>query len=92
MVLRNMMDSRNTFQGNKEFEQVPGASLLKVLCMWKACALSDHRDMIYAHLVLSSAQARNAIPIDYDKTVTQLYEDQGSHCAHLCRKARSQER
>jgi hypothetical protein len=53
--------------------EAPGKDLLELVCDRARCSLSDPRDMIYAHLGLVSAETRNMIPIDYEKTVAQLY-------------------
>jgi len=39
------------------------------------CQLSDPRDIVYAHLGLANSTTRKAIPINYDKTVAQVFED-----------------
>jgi hypothetical protein len=52
---------------------LPGEYLLELVCARRGCSLSDPRDMIYAHLGLVGAETRNLVPIDYEKTVAQLY-------------------
>lgn len=54
-------------------EEAPGKDLLELVCARGGCNLSDPRDMIYAHLGLVGAGTRNMVPIDYEKTVAQLY-------------------
>jgi hypothetical protein len=54
-------------------EEAPGKDLLELVCARGGCSLSDPRDMIYAHLGLVGAETRNMVPVDYEKTVAQLY-------------------
>jgi hypothetical protein len=54
-------------------KEKPGKDLLELVCARAGCNLSDPRDMIYAHLGLVGAETRNMVPIDYEKTVAQLY-------------------
>ncbi|KAH8773987.1 heterokaryon incompatibility protein-domain-containing protein, partial [Hyaloscypha finlandica] len=54
-------------------KEKPGKDLLELVCARAGCSLSDPRDLIYAHLGLVCAETRNMVPIDYEKTVAQLY-------------------
>ncbi|KAH8783873.1 heterokaryon incompatibility protein-domain-containing protein, partial [Hyaloscypha sp. PMI_1271] len=54
-------------------KKAPGEYLLELVCARRGCSLSDPRDMIYAHLGLVGAETKNMVPIDYEKTVAQLY-------------------
>jgi hypothetical protein len=63
------------FATTDDIESIPGAALLELLCTRRGCALSDPRDMIYAHLGLASATTRKTIVINYDKTVAQIFEE-----------------
>ena len=79
-ILKDMNESRIKFEtarvGDLEKpEKFPGSSLLELLRSRRGCALSDPRDMVYAHLGLASFTTRKSVPIDYDKTVVQVYED-----------------
>jgi len=54
-------------------EEALGQDLLELISARAVCGVSDPRDMIYAHLGLVGAETRNMVPIDYEKTVAQLY-------------------
>ncbi|KUJ19317.1 uncharacterized protein LY89DRAFT_731721 [Mollisia scopiformis] len=74
-----MTQSRNKFGATDKIptqyiEEVPGQALLELLSQRRGCCLSDPRDMIYAHLGLASAITRLKIPIDYDKSVSEVYQ------------------
>ena len=56
-------------------EGFPGATLLGLLRSRRGCGLSDPRDMVYAHLGLVSHETWEVFPIDYDKSVAQVYQD-----------------
>ncbi|KAE9368933.1 HET-domain-containing protein, partial [Stipitochalara longipes BDJ] len=78
-ILAGMNESRIKFRtASVESLQTPeeflGSSLLELLRTRRGCALTDPRDMIYAHLGLVSHEAREGIPVDYDRTVAQVYE------------------
>jgi hypothetical protein len=79
LILKNMRNNRSKFRVTNESipdrPEEPGLYLFELLSMRRACGLSDPRDMIYAHLGLAGATVVNAIAIDYDKTVGQVYED-----------------
>ncbi|KAE9370982.1 HET-domain-containing protein [Stipitochalara longipes BDJ] len=78
LLLSNMNQIRLKFRkGSKSEmrERFPGSSLLDILLDRRGCALSDPRDMIYAHLGLVSHALMSEIPINYDKPVVQVYED-----------------
>ena len=79
LVLENMSNNRKEFIFANESSlgqpENPGQFLFEILSMRRACGVSDPRDMIYAHLGLAGATIVNAIAIDYDKTVCQVYED-----------------
>jgi len=79
-VLKHMSEFRTKFvvtsQSNSEAPQeVPGETLFDLLQKRKDCGLSNPRDLIYAHLGLIDAGTRKMVPIDYDKTIAQVYED-----------------
>jgi hypothetical protein len=54
-------------------KEAPGKDFFELVCARGGCSLSDPRDMIYAHLGLVDDETRNMVPIDYEKTVAQLY-------------------
>jgi hypothetical protein len=79
-VLSNMNESRIKFRTSKascseKSEEFLGGSLLALLRARRGCALSDPRDMVYAHLGLASKETRDKVFIDYDKTIAQVYWD-----------------
>ncbi|PMD29821.1 HET-domain-containing protein, partial [Hyaloscypha variabilis F] len=78
-ILMDMNESRNKFrtvsvESSQKPEEFMGSSLLKLLQTRRGCDLTDPRDMVYAHLGLVDHEARGKFPIDYDKTVAQVYE------------------
>jgi hypothetical protein len=79
-VLSNMNESRIKFRTSQvncsgKSEEFLGGLLLELLRARSGCALSDPRDMVYAHLGLASKEIRDRVSIDYDKTVAQVYRD-----------------
>ncbi|PVH76270.1 hypothetical protein DL98DRAFT_294911 [Cadophora sp. DSE1049] len=54
---------------------VPFAELFQILELRRGSGVSDARDMIFAHLGLSSDITRSMIPVDYNKSIEQLYEE-----------------
>jgi Heterokaryon incompatibility protein (HET) len=87
-VLEHMSDTRlksitTSQSGSQESEGAPGDSLFNLMQKRRVCGMSDPRDLIYAHLGLVDAETRNIVPIDYAKTVVQVYGDISALYARL---------
>ncbi|KAH7311009.1 heterokaryon incompatibility protein-domain-containing protein [Rhexocercosporidium sp. MPI-PUGE-AT-0058] len=54
---------------------LPLADLFQMLESRRGSGVSDPRDMIFAHLGLTSQFTQNLIRVDYDKSLTELYEE-----------------
>ncbi|PMD31063.1 HET-domain-containing protein, partial [Hyaloscypha variabilis F] len=79
-VLQHMRDTRTEFAKTSlsapgESQKEPGEALFIILQQRRGCSLTDPRDLIYAHLGMADAETRKLVPIDYDKSVAEVYED-----------------
>lgn len=60
---------------SKASSLVPLTDLFQIMEARRGSGVSDARDMIFAHLGLTSDTTKNEIPIDYSQSTEQLYED-----------------
>jgi len=63
----------NSYNETRQREKVLDR-LFDLLNARRGSGVSDPRDMIYAHLGLTDSSTQDLIPVDYDVSVTQLYE------------------
>jgi len=79
LILKNMIESRSKFRVAKESildqPDPQGVYLFELLSRRRGCGLSDPRDMVYALLSLAGTTVATSLAIDYDKSVSQVYED-----------------
>lgn len=71
----NIISINKILSDYKESTETPQKFFLTTLLSRQGARMSDPRDMIYGHLGLINPETRIAIPVDYQKSVEQVYED-----------------
>lgn len=54
-------------------------TLLEVLSKRRGCGAKDPRDLIFAHLGMLDEATREGIPVQYDRTVVEVFESTVRH-------------
>lgn len=71
----DMKKTRNQHKTNIETNVVTsGKFLCDMLSRRRGVGVSDPRDMVYAHLGLCDNAIQSTIPVDYDRSIADLYE------------------
>jgi hypothetical protein len=86
-LLVGMNQSRKTFQNsrNEGFKVKGGQLFADILSTRRALGATDPRDLIYGHLGLVDSVTRSVFPIDYEKTLAQVFEDFAKFYVSSCR-------
>jgi hypothetical protein len=86
-LLVGMNQSRKTFQNsrNEGFKAKGGQLFADILSTRRALGATDPRDLIYGHLGLVDSVTRSVFPIDYEKTLAEVFEDFAKFYVSSCR-------
>jgi hypothetical protein len=81
MDMHETRDKRRRM-GQKKYDGPPGSLLWDIMVARRGFAALDPKDMVYAHLGMADLEKQNQIPIDYNKSCVEVYEDIARQSLH----------